>query len=85
MFLVELLKAAGLGDEESLDKMIVELMGERRESENLANTLLGLDKKTEAFLEEQSRRFSEEPEAGELKRLTKKPLLEPIKEHSGKP
>ena len=44
--------------------------------------LLGLDEDAVAMLIEQTRRFTKEPEAGKLKRLSERPILEGIKEHS---
>ncbi|GAF68190.1 unnamed protein product, partial [marine sediment metagenome] len=79
-FLVECLKLKGIS-EEQLDKRIIELMGEGRESEDLAESMLGLTKEQKKLFVEQSRRYAEEPKAGKLKRLGDGPILEPIKEH----
>ncbi len=77
-FLVEYLKAAELGDESAVEKKVVELMGEGRESEDLARHLLGLGKEGEKILIDQVSTLRERP-AGKLKRLTKRPIIEPIK------
>ena len=81
-FLVLYLKEAGLGDERTIRKKIIELMGEGREFESLGVHLLGLTPEVEDALAAVKRRVEKEPKAGELHRLNKgEPILEPIKEH----
>jgi len=78
-FLVELYQALG-GDEKILDEKIVELMGQERESENLAKILFPEVKGAEEVSPERVVSV-EEPEAGKLHRFEGNPILEPIKEH----
>jgi predicted GH43/DUF377 family glycosyl hydrolase len=79
-FLMEYIKAAGLGDEDKVERKIIELMGEGRESEDLAHHLLGLEKEAERVLIDKVSVLKEIP-SGRLTRLTKGPIIEPLKDH----
>ena len=78
-FMVELYHALG-GSEEMLDEKIVELMGQGRESENLAKIILPKVAKAEEVYPERVVSL-EEPRVGELHRFDGNPILESIKEH----
>lgn len=78
-FLVELVKALG-GTEENMDSKITELMGNGRESENLARLLLPGWQTAQQVMPEQLLRPAE-PEAGKLSRFTGNPILKAIAEH----
>ena len=78
-FLIELYQALG-GSEKILDEKIAELMGQGRESENLAEMLLPQVKEAEEVSPKQVVSLGE-PRAGELKRFQENPILEPVKEH----
>jgi len=78
-FLVELVKALG-GSEEHIDRKITELMGEGRESENLATVILpGWDTVQEVIPEQLP--LPAEPEAGKLSRFPDNPILRAIEDH----
>ena len=78
-FLVELVTA--LGDtEENMDSKITELMGNGRESANLARLLLPGWQTAQQVMPEQLLRPAE-PEAGKLSRFTGNPILKAIPEH----
>jgi len=79
-FLLEYIKEAGLGDEDTVERKIIELMGEGRESEDLAHHLLGLEKEAERVLIDKIS-ISKEIPAGRLKRVTEGPIIEPIQDH----
>ncbi len=79
-FLVEYLKAAQLGDEATVERKVIELMGEGRESEDLAHHLLGLEKESEKVLIDTVSTIHDQP-AGKLKRLADGPIIEPIKKN----
>lgn len=78
-FLVELLKAMG-GNEETIDQMIVQLMGQGGESENLARVVLPGWQSVREVLPEQAPRHAE-PEAGKLRRFAGNPILKAIADH----
>src|SRR4030043_961753 len=77
--LVELYQALG-GSERALDEKIVELMGQGRESENLAKILFPQVKEAEKVSPEQVISLGE-PQAQALHRFPRNPILEPMKEH----
>ncbi|MFC1947646.1 glycosidase [Chloroflexota bacterium] len=79
-FLAEYYKATG-GKEEDIDKEIVELMGQGRESEDLAPILLGSTQDADAIVQMEFD-SSQQPPAGTLVRYDGNPILKPIKEHS---
>ncbi|MCD6265067.1 MAG: glycosidase [Deltaproteobacteria bacterium] len=79
-FLLEYSKACGLADKPAVERKIIELMGEGRESEDLAHHLLGLEKEAERVLSDKLPILKEIP-AGSLTRLTKGPIIEPIQDH----
>jgi len=78
-FMVELYHALG-GSEKIIDEKIVELIGQGRESQNLAKILFPQVKEVEEVSPERVVCF-EEPCAGELRRFEGNPILKPIKEH----
>ena len=78
-FLVELYQALG-GTEKIVDEKIVELMGQGRESENLAKVLFPQIKEAEEVSPQQIISLKE-PQAQGLKRFRDNPLLKPIKKH----
>ncbi len=78
-FLLELYKALG-GGEKMLDEKIVELMGQGREWENLADVLLPQVKEAEEVSPDRVIEIGE-PKALELHRFEGNPILEPIKGH----
>ena len=79
-FLTEYYKAAG-GDEETIDRKIVELMADGREYEDLAHILLGGTHEARTVVK-QVRAAEEQPPAKPLVRFSGNPVLRPIKEHS---
>lgn len=79
-FLVEYFKASG-GKEEDIDRKIVELMGQGRESEDLVPILLGTTEGADAIIQMASVP-PQHPPAGTLIRYEGNPVLKPIKEHS---
>lgn len=79
-FLVGYFKAAG-GTEEEVEDRITELMGQGRESEDLANILLGGHEWDEGLTVAERVTVPEQPSAGELTRFAGNPVLEPIGEH----
>lgn len=78
-FLVELVKALG-GSEDTIDRKIVELMGQGMESENLARLILPGWQAVREVLPEQPP-CPTGPEAGKLKRFSGNPILRAIPEH----
>ncbi len=78
-FLEELLKASGRSEEE-MDKKITELMGQGRESDNLARLMLLEWEVVEEVMPEQLPRPAE-PGAGKLSRYTGNPILRAIAQH----
>jgi len=78
-FLVQLYRALG-GDEKILDEKIVELMGQERESENLAKILFPEVREAEEVSPERVVSV-EERRVCELHRFERNPILEPIREH----
>jgi len=79
-FVIAYMEAAGIGDEESLDRKIIELIGEGRESEDLGELLLGTSKEAEELLLRQVPGLAQKP-AGKMHRPLDRPILEPIKQH----
>jgi len=79
-FLMEYIKAAGLGDEDTVQEKIIELMGEGRESEDLAHHFLGLEKEADRVLIDKISVLKEIP-SGRLTRLADRPIIEPLKDH----
>ena len=79
-FLVRYFKAAG-GTEEQVEDRIIELMGQGRESEDLAAILLGEHEWDEGLTVAKHVTAPEQPLAGELTRFEGNPILEPIREH----
>ena len=79
-FLVELVKALG-GNEESIDRKITELMGQGKESENLAMAILPGWSTVQEVVPEQLPRTAE-PEAEKLSRFPGNPILRVIPEHA---
>jgi len=77
-FLVEYLTSAGIGNEEGVDRTVMELMGEGRESEDLGRILLGVPDDADDMVLEQ--RISPTPPlpAGKLTRPVDGPILEPV-------
>ncbi|MCK5557144.1 MAG: glycosidase, partial [Candidatus Hydrogenedentes bacterium] len=80
-FILEYMEAAGVGNEETLDKKIVELIGEGRESEDLGEILLGTTKEAEQMLLRQVPGLAQTP-AGKMHRPVDHPILKPIKDHA---
>ena len=81
-FLVEYFKAIG-GTESQVEEKVIELMGQGRESENLAPILLGTEKGAEEIIPKNIISMpSEQPLARELTRFSGNPVLEPVREHA---
>jgi predicted GH43/DUF377 family glycosyl hydrolase len=78
-FLVEMVTALG-GSEKNMDNRITELMGQGRESENLARLILPGWQTVQQVIPEQLPRPAE-PEAGKLIRFAGNPMLKAIAEH----
>ena len=78
-FLVKLVTALG-GSEENMDSRITELMGQGRESENLARLILPGWQMVQQVIPEQLPRPAE-PKAGNLSRFAGNPILKAITEH----
>ena len=78
-FMTEILNAIGYS-EEYMDKQIIELMGQGRESDNLARLILPGWEKVEDVTQELAPRLGE-PEAGVLRRFEDNPILRPITDH----
>ncbi|MFC1941273.1 glycosidase [Chloroflexota bacterium] len=79
-FLAEYFKASG-GKEEDIDRKIVELMGQGRESDDLVPILLGTTEGADAIIQMASV-LPQQPPAGTLTRYEGNPVLKPVKEHS---
>ncbi len=79
-FIVEYMKAAGIGDETTLEKRVIELMGEGRESEDLREHLFGM---TPEAIELPVRQLNKTrySEARKMQRPVDGPILEPIPDH----
>ncbi|MFA4835879.1 MAG: glycosidase, partial [Dehalococcoidia bacterium] len=78
-FLLEYYKAIG-GTEEAMEETIIELMGEGKESHDLAAILLGTEKGVEKVVPVKTL-LQEQPRAGMMTQFSGNPVLEPIKEH----
>ncbi len=79
-FLESYLTKSGLGDEETIDDKIVEMIGEGRESENLRDELLGVTADPDEIVVRQA--LDAIPKAaGKLVRPVEGPILEPIADH----
>lgn len=79
-FLLEYYKAIG-GSEEAMEEKIIELMGQGRESDDLAAILLGTEKGREKVVPLKPV-IIEQPRAGSLTRYSGNPVLQPIKNHA---
>ncbi len=79
-FIVSYMEAAEIGNEDMLDKRIVELIGDGKESEDLGEILLGTTKKAETMVLRQLPGLGQTP-AAKMRRPVDHPILEPIKEH----
>ncbi|MEJ2721712.1 MAG: hypothetical protein P8181_11335 [bacterium] len=79
-FLTSFLEKAGLGDAETIDNKIVEMIGEGRESENLRDELLGVSADPDELVVRQVL-TSTPPPAGRLVRPIGRPILEPVANH----
>jgi predicted GH43/DUF377 family glycosyl hydrolase len=80
-FLVEYYKAIG-GTEEQVEEKVIELMGQGRESENLAPILLGTERKAEEVVSMDSiNRHHQLEHTENLTRFADNPILKPISEH----
>jgi len=79
-FIVSYMKATGIGDETTLRRRIVELMGEGRESEDLREHLFGMtvDAIEIPVRQLQKTRYNE---AKKMSRPVEGPILEPIADH----
>ncbi|MBM3132882.1 MAG: glycosidase, partial [Chloroflexi bacterium] len=79
-FLIEYYKAIG-GTEEAVEEKIIELMGQGKESDDLAAILLGTEKGRERVVPKKAV-IVEQPRAGSMTRYSGNPILQPIKDHS---
>lgn len=79
-FLTAYLKRTGRGDEDTVHKKIIELIGKGQESDDLSRHLFGVDADAEELIVTQTRRHSP-PAATKLVRPVEGPVLEPIAEH----
>ncbi len=79
-FLTEYYKATG-GEEEAIDEKIAELMGQGKESSDLASVLLGTSEEADAIIQMELIP-PQQPPAGALVRYDGNPILRPIKEHA---
>jgi len=79
-FIIEYMKAAGLGDEKTLRRTIIELMGEGRESDDIREHLFGMtvDAIEVPVRQMQKTRYSP---AGRMWRPVDGPILEPVEDH----
>lgn len=80
-FLTEYLERTGLGGEATIDKTIVQLIGQGKESEDLREHLFGVEVNPDELIVAQKPR-AEPPQAAKMQRPLDHPLLEPIKEHA---
>ncbi len=78
-FLMEYLKALG-GEQADIDNQIIDLMGQGRESADLAPILLGTTRDADAIVQVEMVP-NQQPPAGTLKRYEGNPVLKPIKTH----
>lgn len=80
-FIIEYYKALG-GRHEDVDEKIIELMGDGRESENLARILLGAERESEKFVPlAPVAMIPEQPPAKPMTRFSHNPILEPVRDH----
>ena len=79
-FFVAYIEAAQIGDEETLDKRIVDLMGDGRESEDLGELLLGTTREAEGLVLRQLPGLAQTP-AEKMHRPVDEPILRPILDH----
>jgi predicted GH43/DUF377 family glycosyl hydrolase len=79
-FFMAYTEAAQIGSEELLDKKIVELMGEGRESEDLGELMLGTTSEAEGLVLRQVPGLAQTP-AQKMHRPVDGPILRPIKDH----
>jgi predicted GH43/DUF377 family glycosyl hydrolase len=80
-FLTTFLEKAGIGNADTIDAKIVEMIGDGRESENLRDELLGISADPDELVVQQVLK-STPPPAGRLIRPVEGPILEPIANHS---
>ncbi len=81
-FLTTLLKRSGLGNEETIDKKICDLMGRGRESEGLSQHLLGVSADPDHLVVRQSiPPDSIAVPTGRLDRPVDRPILEPVSDN----
>lgn len=80
-FLTAYLEEAGLGDEETIDKKIVELIGEGREPEDLREHLLGISVDPDRLVVLQTP-SGKPPVAAKLIRPLDGPIMEPVSDNS---
>jgi predicted GH43/DUF377 family glycosyl hydrolase len=80
-FLMEYYKALG-GEEKDVEDKVVELMGEGRESDDLAEILLGTHTEAERLVPSaQGATAPEQPKAGPMERFAGNPILLPVGQH----
>lgn len=79
-FLTRYLETAGLGDEETINEKIYQMIGEGREPENLRDELLGFSAEPDELAVRQAVSATPLP-AARLTRPVEKPILEPIHKH----
>jgi len=79
-FLAEYFKVSG-GKEEVINDKIMELMGQGKESSDLASILLGTAKEADAIIQMELL-LPNQPPAGVLVRYDRNPVLKSIREHS---
>ncbi|MCP4605749.1 MAG: hypothetical protein GY847_35380 [Proteobacteria bacterium] len=80
-FLTACVEEAELGNEQTIDNKIVELIGQGRESEDLRSHLLGVSADPDQFVVHQSLiPRAPAPPAGKLARPVNGPILEPIED-----
>jgi predicted GH43/DUF377 family glycosyl hydrolase len=80
-FLTRYLETAGLGDEETINEKIFEMIGEGREPENLRDEILGFSAESDELVVRQVLGAAPAP-AARLVRPVDKPVLEPIHKHT---
>lgn len=78
-FLLEYYKAIG-GSEEKMEETIIELMGQGRQSEDLASILLGTEKSVKQVVQTKYTTY-EQPRAGMMHPYSHNPVLQSIKDH----
>jgi len=81
-FLLKYAEKTGLAEDKTINEEVIELMGEGRESKDLAIHLKLACSDIREHLDTENRTVAQEPPAGKLSRLNKgEPMLEPVKEH----